>query len=153
MIREGISAIVSSIKDTTSNQTVPYIDFVLNLLLFRKLDCQENGRISLSHFCLWHKLCSLVVENGAMFFLFFGTRRGKTQSQILHDISCPYCGQTETLTATWTSNYFHLFWLPLFKIGASEIIECSHCKKAYFKDEFTDNMKRKIDRLKWITSV
>ena len=83
-----------------------------------------------------------------MFFLFFGTRPGKTLTQALHNIPCPYCGQTDTLTATWTPNYFHLFWLPLFKIGTSEIIECSHCKKAYFNDEFTDDMKLEMKRLK-----
>ena len=83
-----------------------------------------------------------------MFFLFFGTRPGKTQTRILHNIPCPYCGQIGKLAATWTSNYFHLFWLPLFKIGTSEIIECSHCKKAYFKNEFTDDMKRELDRSK-----
>ncbi|MCG2460539.1 zinc ribbon domain-containing protein [Flavobacteriaceae bacterium F89] len=83
-----------------------------------------------------------------MFFLFFGTRPGKTETRTLHNIACPYCGQTSTLTALRTPNYFHIFWLPLFKIGTSETMECSHCKKAYFKDEFTDEMRRELDRLK-----
>jgi len=72
--------------------------------------------------------------------LFFGTRPGKEEIQELHGISCPFCNQTNTLTASLQSNYFHLFWIKLFKISKHEMIECSHCKRVYYKEEFTDEM-------------
>ena len=77
--------------------------------------------------------------------LFLGTRPGKKKEQQLKGASCSYCGQINTLTAISQSNHFHIFWLPLFKIGTSRCAECSHCKRVYYKGEFTDEMERALD--------
>lgn len=79
--------------------------------------------------------------------LFFGTRPGKKVEQQLRGVSCNHCGQIGTLTAFSRSNYFHLFWLPLFKIGTSRYAECSHCKKVYYKDEFTREMNHRFEQI------
>lgn len=78
-------------------------------------------------------------------FLFLGTRPGKQISQKLTGVSCPYCSQSGTLTVLSTANYFHLFWIPLFKIGSSRFAECSHCKRSYYKEEFSAEMERALD--------
>lgn len=78
--------------------------------------------------------------------LFFGTKPGKAKTQVLHTISCPYCKQAGTLSVVSVPNYFHLFWISLFKIHTSSIVQCSHCRKAYGKDEFTEDMERAIDQ-------
>ncbi|SHG84828.1 zinc-ribbon domain-containing protein [Flagellimonas flava] len=78
--------------------------------------------------------------------LFFGTRSGKKESKKLIGVSCPHCGQHETLTSVSQANYFHLFWLPLFKIGTNSFAECSHCKRGFYKEEFTPEMERAINR-------
>lgn len=77
--------------------------------------------------------------------LFFGTRPGKKTTQQLQGVSCDYCNQTGTLTAVSQPNYFHLFWLPLFKIGTARYAECAHCKRVYYKEEFTEKMKKALD--------
>ncbi|WP_339711838.1 zinc-ribbon domain-containing protein [uncultured Kriegella sp.] len=77
--------------------------------------------------------------------LFFGTRPGKTENKELDSISCPFCEQTGTLTVSETSNWFHLFWIRIFKISNEIIAECSHCKKVYYKEEFNDAMLRATD--------
>lgn len=79
--------------------------------------------------------------------LFFGTKRGKQKTQKLLNSSCNHCSQIGTLTAVLQPNYFHLFWIPLFKIGTSRFAECSHCKKVYSKEEFTLEMKQQLDSL------
>ncbi|WP_343487654.1 zinc-ribbon domain-containing protein [Allomuricauda sp. d1] len=76
--------------------------------------------------------------------LFFGTRSGKQVSKPMNGVSCPHCSQTGTLTAHVQPNYFHLFWIPLFKIGTSRYAECSHCKRVYYKEEFSDEMERAL---------
>lgn len=76
--------------------------------------------------------------------LFFGTRPGKTELQQLDGISCPYCEQNGTLTVSKTSNWFHLFWIKLFKIATTTIAECSHCKRVYYNEEFTKEMQHAI---------
>ncbi|QWX84189.1 zinc-ribbon domain-containing protein [Cellulophaga sp. HaHaR_3_176] len=75
--------------------------------------------------------------------LFFGTRQGKTSLKKLDSISCPYCKQLNTLTLIESSNYFHVFWIKLFKLSSHKIAECSHCKRAYYENEFTHEMKQK----------
>ncbi|WP_240740236.1 zinc ribbon domain-containing protein [Flagellimonas allohymeniacidonis] len=44
-------------------------------------------------------------------------------------------------------NYFHLFWLPLFTINTSHFVECSHCKRVFYKEEFTQEMEKAIESL------
>ncbi|WP_282162562.1 zinc-ribbon domain-containing protein [Ulvibacterium marinum] len=73
--------------------------------------------------------------------LFFGTRPGKTKLKSLPGVRCPHCVQTGTLTVSIASNYFHLFWIKLFKISTSKIAECSHCKRVYYRNEFTLEME------------
>ena len=72
--------------------------------------------------------------------LFFGTRPGKTRTRDLAGINCPNCGQQYTLEATITPHFFHLFWIPLFKLNTFRFIRCTYCKAAYYKDEFTEDM-------------
>ncbi|SHJ23180.1 hypothetical protein SAMN04487911_11469 [Arenibacter nanhaiticus] len=76
--------------------------------------------------------------------LFLGTKPGKTSSQVLSDIPCPYCQINNTLTATSHSTYFHVFWISLFKISNFTEIRCSHCKKVYYEKEFTPAMQQQL---------
>lgn len=73
--------------------------------------------------------------------LFFGIRPGKKEHKDLLGVNCPHCGQTGTLSAVSQANYFHFFWIPLFKIGTSQFAECSHCKRGFYKEEFTREME------------
>ncbi len=74
--------------------------------------------------------------------LFLGTRPGKTEIGQLDDIACPHCEQTNTLTISKTSNWFHLFWIKLFRVSSNTVAECSHCKRVYFEEEFSEEMRR-----------
>ncbi len=76
--------------------------------------------------------------------LFFGTRLGKKESKKLIGVSCPHCGQNGTLTSVSQANYFHLFWIPLFKIGTSRFAECSYCKRGFYQEEFTKEMESAV---------
>lgn len=78
--------------------------------------------------------------------LFFGTRPGKSKIEDLPNITCPHCQQTGSLTAYITSNYFHLFWIRLFKISTNKIVECTYCKRVFYREEFSDEMARKLER-------
>ncbi len=71
---------------------------------------------------------------------FFGTRSGKTETKKLEDVSCPHCEQSNTLTASKTSNYIHIFWIRLIKISTNSIAECSYCKRGFYENEFTKEM-------------
>lgn len=77
--------------------------------------------------------------------LFFGTRPGKKTEHRIQGVSCSHCGQKGTLTAVSQPNYFHLFWLPLFRVQTLQFAECSHCKRVYYKEEFSREMQRAIE--------
>ncbi|MBC8767115.1 zinc-ribbon domain-containing protein [Arenibacter sp. BSSL-BM3] len=77
--------------------------------------------------------------------LFLGTKPGKTISKSLTNVVCPFCENKGTLAAVTSTTYFHLFWISLFRVGTSTIISCSHCKRTYFKDEFTEEMQHSIE--------
>lgn len=76
--------------------------------------------------------------------LFLGTKAGKEETKVLSGISCPYCDQSNTLTTISAPTYFHIFWIPLFKISTNHFVECSHCKKAYDENEFTEEMRQAL---------
>ena len=76
--------------------------------------------------------------------LFFGTRPGKTTLKNLPDTSCPFCEQRGTLTVSQTTNYAHLFWIKLFKVSSHVVAECKHCKRVYYKEEFTEELMKAI---------
>lgn len=83
----------------------------------------------------------------SIMILFFGTRPGKTELKQLMGVSCLYCEQIGTLTVSKTSNWFHLFWIKLFRISTKIIANCSHCKRAYFEEEFSNEMQESISKM------
>ena len=78
--------------------------------------------------------------------LFFGTRPGKPKTKHLFNCECPYCKQRGTLIAVTQKNYFHIFWIKLFKISSTTTIECSHCKRGYYENEFTEEMNLELSK-------
>jgi len=80
--------------------------------------------------------------------LFFGTRPGKTRTVALSGVSCPHCGSRGQLTARSTANFIHIFWIPVYRLGTNLLAECGHCKRGFFKEDFTAEMKHALkDRL------
>ncbi|MCB0373084.1 MAG: zinc-ribbon domain-containing protein [Muricauda sp.] len=76
--------------------------------------------------------------------LFFGTRPGKREIKALKNVTCPHCHQRDTLTAVSQPNYAHLFWIPVFTIKNISYAECSHCKRVFYKEEFSPEMERAL---------
>lgn len=80
--------------------------------------------------------------------LFFGTRPGKQEKHPLTDCACPYCHQLNSLTLYSQANYFHIFWIKMFKISSSKTAECNHCKRAYYENEFTEQIIKVLENRK-----
>ncbi|WP_297703280.1 zinc-ribbon domain-containing protein [uncultured Eudoraea sp.] len=73
--------------------------------------------------------------------LFFGIRPGKTTTINIRHIKCSHCNQPDTLSGESTPNFFHIFWIPLFRVSTTQVIGCNYCKKGYYKEEFTKEMQ------------
>lgn len=76
--------------------------------------------------------------------LFLGVRPGKSEIIQLQGVSCPHCGNTQTMALHNTPHYFHLFWIKILTVYTSRLVECSHCKRVYYKEEFTEEMKQAL---------
>ncbi|WP_235915022.1 zinc-ribbon domain-containing protein [Flagellimonas ochracea] len=61
---------------------------------------------------------------------------------MLKRVACPHCNQTGTMTVVSQPNYAHLFWIPIFTIKTEQFAECSHCKRVFYKEEFTKEMEQ-----------
>ncbi|MCL6275068.1 zinc ribbon domain-containing protein [Muricauda sp. 2012CJ35-5] len=79
---------------------------------------------------------------------FFGTRTGKKVTKQLVGVNCPHCHQTGSLTAISQTNFIHLFWIPIIPIGTSQFAECGHCKRGFYKEEFSQEMKKALQDYK-----
>ena len=77
--------------------------------------------------------------------LFFGIRPGTSSETLLRGIRCPHCGQSNTLWGHTIPHYFHLFWLPIFKVSTTRSAVCTHCKRMYDKQEFTREMESRFN--------
>ncbi len=77
--------------------------------------------------------------------LFLGTRSDTTEIEQLFGCSCPFCEQVGTLTVSKTNIWFHLFWIKLFRISSNTVAECSHCKRVYYQEDFTEPMQKAIE--------
>lgn len=76
--------------------------------------------------------------------LLFGVRPGKTRSFVLRGVPCPNCHTTGQLTASSTPSFIHLFWIPVYRLGTDQLVECGYCKRGFHKPEFTTAMKQAI---------
>lgn len=76
--------------------------------------------------------------------LFFGTKKGKENSKKMPNLVCGHCGQKGTVTLYTQETLAHVFWLPITKIGTNHYAECSHCKRVYYKDDFSADMLKVI---------
>ncbi|MGA0828608.1 MAG: zinc-ribbon domain-containing protein [Flavobacteriaceae bacterium] len=67
-------------------------------------------------------------------FLFLGTRELNRNETLLSGSQCTYCNQATTLIETRYDTFFHLFWIPLFKVGSHGYTQCTHCKRLEFNE-------------------
>lgn len=73
-----------------------------------------------------------------MFFIgLFGTNFKVEQAGYINVASCPCCGGNKKLHLARKYNYFHAFFIPLFKFGSSYFATCPDCASVF---EVTDEL-------------
>lgn len=77
---------------------------------------------------------------------FFGTRASKIAERHLKNTNCEHCQTQDSFKLSTFASYFHLFWIPVFPLFKTEVAECQHCKKTYDSAEFSEKIKRSIER-------
>jgi len=49
---------------------------------------------------------------------------------------CPFCETTNSTEVFIYSNYFHLFWIPVFPFAKSAVAKCTTCNSVRAEDRF-----------------
>ncbi|HRV56189.1 MAG: hypothetical protein KDD16_12445 [Mangrovimonas sp.] len=75
---------------------------------------------------------------------FFGTRATKIGETPIKNTTCNFCSQPDTFKVITFGRYLHFFWIPIFPLFKTQTAECSHCKKTYSENEFSQEMKTAI---------
>ena len=63
--------------------------------------------------------------------IFYGTNSSTLKTGTLRNVTCPHCEKDATMSYTIFGRYFYLYWIPIFPIGRTNIVECSYCKATY----------------------
>lgn len=67
-----------------------------------------------------------------MFFIgIFGVSNKETEIKYLYNIYCKSCKENRSGNIVKTFNYFHLFFIPLFKWNEKYYFVCNDCKGIY----------------------
>ncbi len=66
-----------------------------------------------------------------MLIIFFGTR-SQVRREDTGEFTCPHCGTTTGFTLYRTYSCFHIYWIPLFRLGMlAEHVCCDSCHREY----------------------
>ena len=70
----------------------------------------------------------------AMFFVFGSGSKTVPLSSILCTMTCPVCGRATAFHLCWFYDYFHFFFIPLFKYNHRYVATCGSCASAFQVD-------------------
>jgi zinc-ribbon family len=63
--------------------------------------------------------------------IFYGTNSSNLKTGTLRNVACPHCATDSSMNYTIYGKYFYIYWIPIFPIGRTNIVECNHCKATY----------------------
>jgi hypothetical protein len=76
--------------------------------------------------------------------IFYGTRSSNIKNGQLRNIKCPNCENETSMTYSVFGKYAHVYWIPFFPIGKTNIVECNDCKATYDVKDLDQKIKDKF---------
>lgn len=77
--------------------------------------------------------------------IFYGTNSSRLKDGQLHNVTCPNCENQTSMTYGVFGKYFYLYWIPVFPLGKTNILECNSCKKTFKLKELPEQIKHKFE--------
>jgi len=82
------------------------------------------------------------------FMLFiYGSRKKMIGASDAFLYKCPYCEETNTTSIAFFSNYYHIFFIPIFPFGKEAYASCSHCGAARSDNKFGPELVKQSKEL------
>ncbi len=76
--------------------------------------------------------------------IFYGINSSKLKDGQLNNVTCSNCETQTAMTYGVFGKYFYLYWIPVFPLGKTNILECNSCKKTYKLKELPEQIKHKF---------
>lgn len=77
--------------------------------------------------------------------IFYGTNSSRLKDGQLNNVTCPNCENQTSMTYGVFGKYFYLYWIPIFPIGKTNVLECNSCKKTFKLKELPNQIKQKFE--------
>lgn len=77
--------------------------------------------------------------------IFYGTSSSRLKEGQLNNVTCPNCKEQTSMTYGVFGKYFYLYWIPIFPLGKTNILECNSCKKTFKLKELPEQIKHKFE--------
>ena len=77
--------------------------------------------------------------------VFYGSKASKLKEGQLINVKCPNCTEGQTMHYGIYGKYAYVYWIPLFPIGKTYVLECNHCKRTYNLKELPEQIKQKFE--------
>ncbi|MEP1488652.1 MAG: zinc-ribbon domain-containing protein [Algibacter sp.] len=77
--------------------------------------------------------------------IFYGTNSSRLKDGKLNNVTCPNCENQTSMTYGVFGKYFYLYWIPIFPIGKTNVLECNSCKKTFKLEELSQQIKQKFE--------
>ena len=77
--------------------------------------------------------------------IFYGTNASRLKDGRLNNVTCPDCNQQTSMNFSVFGKYFYIYWIPIFPIGKTNVLECNYCKRTYKLKELPEQIKQKFD--------
>ena len=79
--------------------------------------------------------------------IFYGTNSFHIRTDKIKSV-CTNCNSENTTSVNIFSQYFHVFWIPVFPFRKYSVTNCTHCQLSSDKSQYSNEIKDKINIIK-----
>lgn len=77
--------------------------------------------------------------------IFYGTSSSRLKDGQLSNVTCPNCENQTSMTYSVFGKYAYIYWIPIFPIGKTNVLECNSCKRTFKLSELSNQIKSKFE--------
>lgn len=77
--------------------------------------------------------------------VFYGTSSSRLKDGRLSNVTCPNCKEQTSMNYSVFGKYTYIYWIPIFPIGKTNVLECNNCKRTYKLKELPEQIKHKFE--------
>ena len=77
--------------------------------------------------------------------IFYGTNASRLKDGRLSNVSCPNCNEQTSMDYSVFGKYAYIYWIPIFPLGKTNVLECNNCKRTYKLKELPQPIQQKFE--------